>query len=249
MLSIASYRESLNYYTIPSLYKNDTSNLLTLAFTDAYHPLIKKPVPNSISIEKSILITGSNASGKSTFLKMVAINAIFAQTIHTCLASNYSSSYCMIFTSIALRDNLTNNESYYITEIKSLKRIFDHLNDFTPLLCIVDEVLRGTNTIERIAASSEILRSLGKSNCICLAATHDIELASILNNQYENYHFREVFEENRISFEYKIYHGKSTTHNAIKLLRIMGYAETIVDTAEAVSEKFLHEGRWFYYTD
>jgi len=244
MISVASYRETLDFYTVPSMYKSGISKPPVLFFTDAYHPLINNPVTNSISLEKPVLITGSNASGKSTFLKTAAINAIFAQTIHTCLAREYHSGYFIIFTSMALRDDLFNNESYYITEIKSLKRIFDNLNDAIPLLCMIDEVLRGTNTIERIAASSEVLRSLSKSNCICVAATHDIELASILNNQYDNYHFREKFEGNRILFDYKIYHGKSATCNAIKLLRIMGYAENIVDAAEATAERFLQEGRW-----
>lgn len=241
MLSAASYRESLDYYSIPAFVEGKAA---ILSFKDAYHPLIKEPVPNSLTISKPVLITGSNASGKSTFLKTAAINAIFAQTIDTCLAREYSSSRFMIYTSMALKDNLSNNESYYIAEIKSLKRVFDRIDEDIPVLCMIDEVLRGTNTIERIAASSEVLQHLAGGNCICIAATHDIELVSILKNRYGNYHFQESFHDNDIIFDYRIYPGKSTTRNAIKLLRLMGYSENVVTSAEERAEKFASEGKW-----
>ena len=86
---------------------------------------MKNAVPNSFKQNRGMLITGSNASGKSTFLKMVAINAILAQTIHTCSARSYEGGCYRIFSSMALRDDLSNGESYYIVEIKSLKRIMD----------------------------------------------------------------------------------------------------------------------------
>ncbi len=247
IVSIASYRESLEFHTVPSLYESSGTRPASLHFTDAFHPLIENPTVNSIDIVKPVLITGSNASGKSTFLKMAAINAIFAQTIYTCLAREYDSSYFMIFSSMALKDDVANGRSYYVTEINSLKRIIDNMNGPYPLLCMVDEVLRGTNTVERIAASSMILDDLSERNCIIVAATHDIELATILKDQYDNYHFHERFEGNSIFFEYKIHPGKSTTRNAIKLLRIMGYPDQIVNSAEDMAGSFLREGVWNYY--
>ena len=255
-LAIASFRDSLDYYTTPVLNKaSGTKNCKQKAgtyqkgsvyidFKDIYHPLINKPVANSASIYRDILITGSNASGKSTFLKTTAINAIFAQSIYTCLAREYSSSYFMVFSSMALRDNLLANESYFVVEIKSLRRILNSLREDIPCLCFIDEVLRGTNTVERIAASSEILYHLSCSNCICVAATHDIELASILSCHFDNYHFKERLTDNEIVFDYKIYPGKSNTRNAIKLLKFMGYDENIVNSAEERSLKYLKEGSW-----
>ena len=77
-----------------------------------------------------------------------------------------------------------------------------------PILCFVDEVLRGTNTLERIAASSRILATLAKENALCFAATHDIELTYILENYYSNYHFREKVEGNQVLFDYKLYKGR-----------------------------------------
>ena len=128
-----------------------------------------------------MLLTGSNASGKSTFLKTVALGAIMAQTINTCPADHYEACFFHICSSMALRDDLDSGESYYIVEIKSLKRILDQAGQY-PLLCFVDEVLRGTNTVERIAASTQILKSLGRKNLICFAATHDSELKELLKD-------------------------------------------------------------------
>ena len=244
MITVASFRESVPFYTVPVMYKAGSGLKATVAFKDIYHPLVEEAVTNSASMRKPILITGSNASGKSTFLKTAAINAIFAQTIRTCLASKYESCYFMIYTSMALKDNLLCNESYYIAEIKSLKRIMDRLNDNYPLFCVIDEVLRGTNTIERIAASSEVMRYLSGKNCICLTATHDIELVSILEGLFDNYHFQESFKDNNIIFDYKIYPGKSNTRNAIKLLEIMGYPEDTVRAARNKAERFEREGSW-----
>lgn len=98
---------------------------------------------------------------------------------------------------MALRDDLSSQESYYIAEIRSLKRILDAVGEEYPVLCFVDEVLRGTNTVERIAASSQILESLASENVICFAATHDIELTYILEGVYENYHFSEEIDEEK----------------------------------------------------
>lgn len=244
MIAIASFRESVPFTCVPEMYKAGNVQKPAVVFEEIYHPLIDEPVTNSADIKKPVLITGSNASGKSTFLKTTAINAIFAQTINTCLAKKYKSSYFMIYTSMALKDNLLDSESYYIAEIKSLKRILDSLNDSYPLFCVIDEVLRGTNTIERIAASSEVMRFLSGKNCICLTATHDIELVSILEGLFDNYHFQEHFEGDAIIFDYKIYPGKSKTRNAIKLLEIMGYPEDTVKAAGNKAERFEREGSW-----
>lgn len=243
-ISIASYRERLNYYVKPELFKQNRKDGLPLVMKELSHPLIEDSVPNSIDINDSILITGSNASGKSTFLKTVAINVIFAQTIYTCLAKEFKIPYMKLFTSMALKDDLFNNESYYIAETKSLKRIINSVSDDIPTICFVDEILRGTNTVERIAASAEVLKYLTLNNCICIAATHDVELTHILKKYFGNYHFREQIVSNEIIFDYKIYEGRSNTQNAIKLLSILGYDKDIVDSANERAKNFLEKGVW-----
>ncbi len=241
MIAIASFRELMVEYCTPELVQQKVPEIKA---ENIYHPMINEPVKNSIHESRSVLITGSNASGKSTFIKTLAINAILAQTIYTVMADSYRASYFKVASSMALQDNLLSKESYYIVEIKSLKRIIDMLEDKIPTLCFVDEVLRGTNTLERIAASSRILLSLSKGNAICFAATHDIELTHILENFYSSYHFQEQVVEDDVLFDYVLYDGRAVSKNAIKLLKIMGYEDQIIDDATNSANQFLETGEW-----
>ncbi len=226
-------------------HKDKPGFAFSVEIEEGFHPLLASPVKNSISTHKGVLLTGSNASGKSTFLKTVAINAILAQTIHTCTADGYKAPYFHVYSSMALRDDIGSGESYYIVEIKALKRILDAAFAGTgPILCFVDEVLRGTNTIERIAASTQILKSLSDSNILCFAATHDIELTELLKDDFENYHFEEDVREGDVFFNYKLQSGKATTRNAIKLLSLMGYRQEIIEKAAAQAEHFAATGVW-----
>ena len=240
VISIGAYRTSKSTYCLPKL-----DNYKELQIENMYHPLIEEPVKNSMSTKRGILLTGSNASGKSTFLKTVAINAILAQTIHTCLADRYEGSPYRVMSSMALRDDLAGGDSYYIVEIKSLKRILNCVNENgNKVFCFVDEVLRGTNTVERIAASAQILKSLSRDDVICFAATHDIELTHLLKNDYENYHFEEEIKGDDVVFNYKLMEGRAVTRNAIKLLQVMGYDGQIIRRAEELAEGFLKNGVW-----
>lgn len=240
IIAVASFRESLAYYVKPEFTLIEKG----IAFADIYHPLIPNPVVNSMQEEKCVLLTGSNASGKSTFLKTVAINAILAQTIYTCTAKAYKTAYYSIYTSMALRDNLQGQESYYIVEIKSLKRIIDNISEGKKVLCFVDEVLRGTNTVERIAASTYILKALSDHGAMCFAATHDVELTHILEKIYANYHFQEEVRDDDVLFNYQLYEGRAVSRNAIKLLKIMGYDGEIIESAENAAQNFLNTGIW-----
>lgn len=244
-IAIASYRTYLEGdYCIPKLYQQAKPKLSAV---DMYHPLIDDPVKNSIHEARGVLITGSNASGKSTFIKTVAINAILAQTIHTCTCQSYEASFFKVYSSMALTDNLLGNESYYIVEIKSLKRIIDQNNQRIPTLCFVDEVLRGTNTLERIAASSRILKYLAELNTLCFAATHDIELTYILEKTFANYHFEEEVKEDQVVFNYELRTGRATTRNAIKLLKMMGYPDKVIKDASNEVTHFMETGTWNAY--
>lgn len=248
LIAIASFREFLPYYCVPEfscgLSEHCGQENISFHAEDMYHPLIPNPVANSISMNQGVLVTGSNASGKSTFLKTLALNAILAQTIYTCTCHNYQSVYLKVMTSMALRDNLEGGESYFIVEIKSLQRIMKECEKEQPVLCIVDEVLRGTNTIERIAASSQILRSLARPHVLPLAATHDIELSYILEDCYTNYHFEEEIREHDVIFNYLLKKGRATTRNAIRLLEIIGYDPAIIQDAQEMAKRFEETGVW-----
>ncbi len=244
MIAAASYRKALPNYCQPQFLLKEKSNMLSFTLTKGYHPCIKKPVDNSISVKKSVLLTGSNASGKSTFLKMAAIAAILAQTINTVPAAKYQAPFYQIYSSMAIRDNLSDHDSYYMAEIKSLKRILDAKKDRIPVLCFIDEVLRGTNTVERIAASTEILKNLSKQQVLCFAATHDVELTKLLDSEYENYYFSEQIQKEDILFDYKLKKGTSTSRNAIRLIQQIGYDKKIVDNALLRVDLFLKTGNW-----
>ena len=248
LCSVASFRETLNYYCEPEFAAinkgNNTSDNLKYIAEDIFHPLIENPVCNSINEEKSVLLTGSNASGKSTFIRTLALNTLLAQTIYTSVSKKYVAPFYQIYSSMALKDNLLGGESYYMVEIKSLKRIINTDTTKYPVLCFVDEVLRGTNTLERIAASSHILSKINHNNAMCFAATHDIELTKILYKEYECYHFKEDVQGDDISFDYTLYKGPSKSRNAIKLLSIIGYDKEIVDKATVMAERFLETGEW-----
>lgn len=238
---IANYRKSLHDGWCRPQFQESGE----LALEDCYHPLITNPVKNSIITSRGVLLTGSNASGKSTFLKTVALNVILAETIYTCSADKYHSPYFHVYSSMSLKDDIESGESYYIVEIRSLKRILDAAGESQhKVLCFVDEVLRGTNTVERIAASAQILKSLSGSNLLCFAATHDIELTDLLQQDYENYHFEEDIRDGDVYFNYKLLNGKATTRNAIKLLEIMGYKAEIIEKASRQAQKFVETGIW-----
>ena len=239
-ISVWAYRDSLhNGWCKPMFIKENV-----LDMQEGYHPMLETPVKNSIRAEKGVLLTGSNASGKSTFLKTVALNAILGQAIYTCTADVFCSHIYQVYSSMSLRDDIDSGESYYIVEIKALKRIMDAVKNNKNILCFVDEVLRGTNTIERIAASGQILKSLEVPGVLCFAATHDIELTDILKNDYDNYHFEEEVRDGDVFFNYCLLPGKATTRNAIKLLELMGYEPEIIREATKRAEYFTSTGSW-----
>lgn len=243
VISIGAFRESLKSYCVPEF---EEGKEVVLCIENGYHPSINEPVVNSFLQKRGMLVTGSNASGKSTFLKMIAINAILAQTIHTCTASSYRGGLYKIYSSMALRDDLMAGDSYYIVEIKALKRIVDAAEEKSenPLLCFVDEVLRGTNTVERIAASAQIMDNLARKGVYCFAATHDIELTHLLAQKYDNYHFEEDVKDGDVLFSYRLLDGRAQTRNAIKLLKVIGFSDEITEHAEDRVQRFVRTGQW-----
>ncbi|WP_033168073.1 hypothetical protein [Clostridium sp. KNHs205] len=243
MTAVANYKLLLPYYSIPELKKEGTKDFEGLIIEELYHPGVLEPVPNSIRARKGIVLTGSNASGKSTFLKAVALNGILSQTLYLSTSRIYRGYFCQVYTSMALRDSIENRDSYFLAEIKSLKRILEATKK-ERVLCCIDEVFRGTNTPERIAASTEILGSLGEGNTICLAATHDIELARLLEGTYDNYYFTERVIEGELTFDYKLLKGISYTGNALKLLKAYGYPEYIVERAVKRLAEYQASGEW-----
>ena len=241
-IAVASYRQSLDSYAEPKVdFSQEAPYMRVSGMT---HPLLKNAVPNELDTVSPLLITGSNASGKSTYLKTAALCAVMAQAICTVTADDYHASAFRIYSSMALSDNLLAGESYYIVETKSLKRIIEKIDGPVPLLCTIDEVLRGTNTVERIAASSKILEVIADRGALCLAATHDIELCDLLSKKYDMYHFEEQVGLSEMLFDYKIRTGKAVSRNAINLLKLMGFDDEIVSGAHDRANAYVQKGTW-----
>lgn len=218
----------------------------TIISTGMVHPLLQNPVANDVILTKNVLISGSNASGKSTYLKMIALNAIVAQAFGIAFAKSYEAGFFEIYTSMALSDSIKQKESYFMAEIRSIKRIIDRCEKGLPVLCMIDEILRGTNTGERIAAASAVLMRLYKANALCLSATHDLELTSLLSKYYQNKHFSEELDQQTMNFSYRIQEGPSNSHNATALLHNLGYDESLLEAAMKLQTTYLTHKRWMW---
>ena len=241
-VAAASFRQSMTTWCEPEI-EFDAERPFIRA-EGVVHPLLEGAVPNDLSLEGSLLITGSNASGKSTFLRASALCALLAETLCTCPCGTYRGSFFRIYTSMALSDDLMSGESYFIAEIRSIKRVLDAQKEEGFILCVLDEVLRGTNTVERIAASAEILSALAGKNTLCLAATHDQELCGLTSGRYQAAHFEETVTDEGVAFDYRLKPGPARSRNAILLLKVMGFDQSIADAAHERADAYMKTGKW-----
>lgn len=228
--SIAMYQHTLTHYCNPKI----NHNMNGLQMKSIIHPLLdeENAIANTIDISNHILLTGSNASGKSTFMKAVALNLILAQSIQTATAHSFIYQPGYVMTSMANADDVLSGDSYFMSELKSIRRLFN-THQCNKIYCFIDEIFKGTNTTERIAASESVLSYLDNQKAYqVIAATHDVELSTLLENTYNNYHFNESIQENSIFFDYKIKPGKANTRNAIELLRITQFPIDIYQRAQ-----------------
>ncbi|MGM0219628.1 MutS-related protein [Enterococcus sp. AZ126] len=236
----------LNFRTImPDTSQPIFSDKIVVTGTEVYHPLLATPVPNDLNWAKNTLVTGSNASGKSTYVKSVAISCILSTTIHTALATKFQLPFGHILTSMAVEDDIFEGDSYFVAETKSVKRVLDFAETNVPCLCFIDEILKGTNTIERIAASSSMIHWLNNYPSLAFVATHDIELTEILKESCDNVHFEEqVTKEQGVTFDYRLKQGPSTTRNAIQLLHVLNYPKSVVEQAKREADYFDEYRTW-----
>ncbi len=238
-LSITAIRETVPYYCQPE-YSTEPAEL---AFEEAYHPLIPDCIPNSLHINgRSVLLTGSNMAGKSSFIRTIAINCLTAQTLNTCFARRFRLSPMRIFTAIRISDDLLNDKSYYFEEVLTIREMLDESRiDTAANLFLLDELFKGTNTVERIAAGKAVLTYLNRSpQNIVFVSTHDIELADLLRDAYDLYYFTEVIKDEDIHFDYKLKPGHLTTRNAIRILELNGYPEEVIREARQQARNPAH---------
>jgi hypothetical protein len=233
-ISIASLRKGLNIYCIPKI----TAKQKIIHAKEIYHPLIDSCVKNSIHVDhKSILLTGSNMSGKTSFIRTIGINAITALTLNTCFAEQFSMPRAKVFSAIRISDDLMNDKSYYFEEVLSIKEMIDHSRNANFNLFLLDELFKGTNTVERISAGKAVLSSLAKSDSIVFVSTHDIELTDLLKDDYDLYHFSEIVDDKTVDFDYTLKEGKLKNRNAVRILQLNDYPKSIIDEAVELSER------------
>lgn len=236
--SIAVWRRSLTCWTAPSL----TEAGKRLEVTELFHPLLARPVPNSIDIaDTSILITGSNMAGKTTFIRTLGIGAVLAQTVHTVCATSWRGPFLGVLSSIARSDSLRDGKSQYFAEIESVLTLIRAKDNKRQHLFLLDELFRGTNTTERVAAAYAVLSYLNSGQDIVIVATHDLELLELLGGKYAPHHFREQVVGDQISFDFLLRPGASSTRNAIAMLKLMNYPESVVADALSMIDKAIDE--------
>ena len=234
IVSIASLRKGLKSFCTPEIIDEQKR----LYAQEVYHPLIENCVKNNLKVNnKSILLTGSNMSGKTSFIRTIAINVITGLTINTCFAEQFSMPQVRIYSAIRISDDLMNNRSYYFQEVITIKEMIDKSKEGNLNLFLLDEMFKGTNTVERIAAGKAVLSSLNEENNIVFVSTHDIELADLLKNEYDLYHFSEIVDHKTVDFDYKLKVGKLKNRNAISILQLNDYPESIIKEAIEISEE------------
>lgn len=206
----------------------DTGDV-SLKCRDLYHPLIApdKVQSNSAVLSGGItIITGSNMSGKTTFLRTLAVNLALAYMGAPICGKELAASYMKIFTSMRVTDDVAHGISTFYAEILRIKSMAEYRKKNKPMLCLIDEIFKGTNSADRIVGAREAITRLSGKNSMTIVSTHDFELCSIEDksgNGAVNYHFEEYYEDNELKFDYKIKNGRCTTTNARAILRMAGF--------------------------
>jgi len=197
------------------------------------HPLIPRAaqIANNINAgehEKLLLVTGSNMSGKSTFLRTVGVNLLLAQCGLPVCATEFTFTPMQILSSIRISDSLQENTSYFMAELKRLRAIIDLLISGQSALVLIDEVLRGTNSEDKTYGSEQLIKKLSSFNCLSLFASHDLSLSTLeesLPGKVKNYCFESTIENGELLFDYQLHRGVATNKNASFLMKKMGIIE------------------------
>jgi MutS-like protein len=194
------------------------------------HPLIprERAVPNDLRLDRDlqlIIVSGPNMAGKSTFLRGIGLNAVLAQSGAPVRAARLKLSSLTVTASICILDSLEGGVSRFYAEIHRLKQIMDLTRGPVPVLFLLDELLSGTNSHDRLIGTRSIVTKLVEQGAVGLVSTHDLALTAIpqeIGSQASNCHFEDHLEEGQLRFDYKLYPGIVQTSNALPLMRSIG---------------------------
>ncbi|QMU27280.1 MutS-related protein [Adhaeribacter radiodurans] len=226
LTSLAAFQYANPSYTHPVL----SEQLFEVQAEALGHPLIfvTNRITNSFAMTgagQTLIITGSNMSGKSTFLRTVAINLVLAFAGSAVCARRLRAYPAQVYTAMRTEDNLAESTSSFYAELKRLKMLIDLSVTGTPVYYFLDEILKGTNSHDRHLGAQALIRQLHQQNASGLVSTHDLELGNMEeeNPDYiQNYSFNSTIEDDKILFDYKLHPGVCNSFNASKLMQQMG---------------------------
>lgn len=207
----------------------ELSEELCLEVKNLNHPLLKpeKAISNSFSIDKDsklTLLTGANMSGKTTFLRTLGTNLVLINLGLRPFGDSVKLGQFQLFTSMRNSDNLGESVSSFYAELSRIKSLIDRLDNGERIFFLLDEILKGTNTEDRVSGSEALIRQLSDSPSLGIISTHDIELSQLEEKipYVRNYSFHSEIHEKTIDFDYKIKRGPCPNFNAHKLMELMG---------------------------
>jgi DNA mismatch repair ATPase MutS len=194
------------------------------------HPLIpeSRRISNTLEIPgdgRTVLVTGSNMSGKSTFLRTCGVNCVLAFAGAPVCASSLSLSHVRIHSSMRISDSLEENISSFYAELRRLRSVITEAGKDSWVFLLLDEILRGTNSDDRFTGSVALIKQLTGYGAVTMVATHDLRLAGLSNDipgKIDNYHFDVKISGEELFFDYKLTPGVCTSFNASLLMKKMG---------------------------
>jgi DNA mismatch repair ATPase MutS len=193
------------------------------------HPLLPETrVPNDLNITppaSALLVTGSNMSGKSTYLRTAGINLVLAYAGAPVCASKFRCSLMDVYSCMRIGDNLEKNISTFYAELLRIKEIVAAVQAGKPVFFLLDEIFKGTNSMDRHTGAEVLMKQLINKGALGMVSTHDLELGRLeteMKGRVKNYYFREFYRDDQIYFDYKLRPGISTTRNAIYLIKAVG---------------------------
>jgi ABC-type multidrug transport system fused ATPase/permease subunit len=225
LCSFANYTFNNSSFRFPEIHSE-----LSIIGKELAHPLLteRERVSNNFSIgnkQTLQIITGANMAGKSTFLRTLGINLILALNGAPVCATSFICPVINLRTGMRTADSLKDHQSYFYAELDRLKTIMDELRSDKPLLILLDEILKGTNSTDKQSGSIALVKQLLPHPCLAVIATHDLALGALENEypgQVQNFCFEATIENDQLSFDYKLKPGLAQKMNATFLMKKMG---------------------------
>ena len=227
LLSLSTVGLVREMYAFPKLLEDASPRLEAKNLTHLLIPE-EKAVPNDIDATAGTrIITGSNMSGKTTYLRTVASACVLAYAGAPVPGERLCLSPLHIFTSIRVTDDAAHGLSTFYAEILRIKSMMAFKEKSLPMLIVIDEIFKGTNSADRLIGAREAISRLTGADFITLVSTHDFELCEIESDAapVTNWHFEESYKDDKLLFDYKIKEGRCTTRNAQYLLKMAGIME------------------------